>query len=76
MRRKFWIGITLAGVIPIASLAQKADLSGTWNLNLAKSSMAGAHPWRDYRLTKVIEQKGDTIAITNISVNASIVNIP
>jgi hypothetical protein len=66
----------LAGMAPLPALAQKVDLSGTWKLNVAKSFMAGDHPFADYQLTKKIEQKGDAISITDASVHASVVNIP
>jgi hypothetical protein len=66
----------LAAMAPLPALAQKVDLSGTWKLNVAKSFMAGDHPFADYQLTKKIEQKGDTISITETSVHASVVNIP
>ena len=75
MRKTSCMIIVLAGILPPATLAQKANLSGTWKLNIGQSFMAGSHPRSDYQLTKKIEQKGDTISITNISVNASFVNI-
>jgi hypothetical protein len=66
----------LAAMTPLPGLAQKVDLSGTWKLNVAKSFMAGDHPFADYQLTKKISQTGDTISITDTSVHASVVNIP
>jgi hypothetical protein len=44
----------LAAMTPLPGLAQKVDLSGTWKLNVAKSFMAGDHPFADYQLTKKI----------------------
>ena len=66
----------LPAMAALPALAQKVDLSGTWKLNVARSFMAGDHPFPDYELTKKIEQKGDTISITDMSVHASVVNIP
>lgn len=68
--------VILAGMAPLPALAQNVDLSGTWKLNVAKSFVGSDHPFPDYQLTKKIEQKGDTIAITDTSVHASVVNIP
>ncbi len=66
----------LAAILPAAVLGQKANLSGTWKLNVSKSFLAGDHPFRDYQLTKKIELSDQMISITSISVNASVVNIP
>ena len=68
--------ILLAGTAGSYAMAQGKDLSGTWNLNVAKSFMGGDHPSSDYRLTRKIEQKNDALSITDVSVHASIVNIP
>ena len=66
----------LAGIAATSATAQNKDLSGTWNLNVAKSFMGGDHPSSDYRLTRKIEQKDGAISITDSSIHASIVNIP
>jgi hypothetical protein len=77
MIRKNLCGLMfLACMTPLLAPAQKADLSGTWKLNASKSFMAGDHPFADYQLTKRIQQKGETISITDASVHASVVNIP
>ncbi len=68
--------IILAGIVTLAAAAQKANLSGTWQLNVATSYMGGDHPFSDYQLTRKIEQKQDAIAITDVSVHNSVVNIP
>jgi len=76
IRRNLCRLMILAAMMPLSALAQKVDLSGTWKLNVAKSFMAGDHPFADYQLTKKIAQKGETISITDTSVHASVVNIP
>jgi hypothetical protein len=76
MRNKSLIFAMLTAMVASAGQAQKASLNGTWKLNVAKSSMGGDHPFSDYQLTKKIEQKGDAISITDISVHNSVVNIP
>jgi hypothetical protein len=69
-------GLMILAAIVFPAPAQRVDLSGTWKLDAAKSLMGGDHPFADYQLTKKIEQKGDTISITDTSVHASVVNIP
>jgi hypothetical protein len=77
MTRRILCGLViLAGTMSLPSLAQKADLNGTWKLNVARSFMGSDHPFADYQLMKKIEQKGDTISVTDTSVHASVVNIP
>jgi hypothetical protein len=76
MRNKLCIAIMLAALAPFAANAQKANLSGTWRLNLAKSFMGMEHPFSNYQLTKTIKQSGDTITITDASIHNSNVNIP
>jgi hypothetical protein len=76
MRTRLCIAIMLAALAPFAAHAQKANLSGTWKLNVAKSFMGMEHPFSDYQLTKKIEQGGDTITITDASIHNSSVNIP
>ena len=76
MRNRLCIVMMFAAVTSLAAPAQKADLSGTWKLNVARSLMGGDHPFSEYQLTRKIEQKGDTISITDTSVHNSVVNIP
>jgi hypothetical protein len=76
MRNLAYVVLMLAGVGSLSASAQKANLNGTWNLNVAKSFMGGDHPFSDYRLTKKIEQTGQKISITDTSVHNSVVNIP
>jgi hypothetical protein len=75
MHKKIWVIVLVAGIAAPAA-AQKADLNGTWKLNVSKSFMGGDHPFSDYQLTKKIVLKDGSISITSISVNASVVNIP
>lgn len=74
MRNGLWILIVL-GAASMAQ-AQKANLSGTWRLNVQKSFMGGDHPFNNYELTKKIVQSNDTISITDIAVHPNVVNIP
>lgn len=76
MRNQFCIAIMLAALAPLAAQAQKANLSGTWRLNVAKSFMGMEHPFSNYQLTKTIKESGDTITITDASIHNSNVNIP
>ena len=73
---KYAASILLCGIVTISTAAQKVDFAGTWKLNVAKSSLGGEHPWPNYDLTKIIEQKGPQVRQTEISLHASIVNIP
>ena len=65
-----------AAVTSLAAHSQKANLSGTWKLSVAKSFMGSDHPFPEYQLTRKIEQKSDTVSITDNSVHNSVVNIP
>ena len=76
MPNNLCVVLALAAVASIAAQAQKANLSGSWKLNVPRSSMGGEHPFPDYQVTKKIDQKGDAISITDISVHNSVVNIP
>jgi hypothetical protein len=75
MRHALPIFIALSAV-SLAAHAQKADLSGTWRLNVAQSFMGNDHPFPDYDFTKKIEQSGDTITITDTALHNSVVNVP
>ena len=57
-------------------MAQKANFSGTWKLNLEKSFLGNDHRAPDYQLTKTIEQKDGQIKQTDVAVHVSIMNIP
>ena len=76
MRNRLCAVMMLAALTALAAQAQKANLDGTWKLNVARSFMGGDHPFPDYQLTKRIEQKNDAISITDVGVNNSVVNIP
>ena len=54
---KVWTLIALAGMIAVPAVAQKANLEGTWKLNLTKSFMGPDHPSSDYQLTKKIRAR-------------------
>jgi hypothetical protein len=73
---RVWTLIALAGMSALPAAAQKANLEGTWKLNLSKSFMGPDHPTSDYQLTKKIALTGEKISITEISVHASTMNIP
>jgi hypothetical protein len=73
---RIWPLMLLAAIAASPAIGQSKDLSGTWNLNLAKSFMAGDHPPSDYQLTKKIEQKDGMLSITDVSIHAAIMNIP
>jgi hypothetical protein len=64
------------GALSLGAQAQKANLSGTWKLNVAKSFMGSDHPFREFALTRTIVQTGDAITMTDASVHNSVVNIP
>jgi len=74
MRNEFLILMMLAAAA--TAQAQKANLSGTWKLNVEKSFMGGDHPFSNYELTKKIVQNDDTISFTDIAVHPNVVNIP
>jgi hypothetical protein len=70
------LAVLLVSGAALAAQAPRANLSGTWKLNVVKSSMGGDHPFADYQLTKTIELKGDVVSITDAAVHNSVVNIP
>jgi len=61
--------IALAGVFTVAAAAQKADFTGTWKLNVAKSFLAAERPAPEYQLTKTFAMNGDQVITTNAAVN-------
>lgn len=65
----------LAGIAGPHATAQSKNITGTWKLNVAKSSMGSDHPVSDYQLTKKIEQKNGLISIKDSSVHATIAGI-
>jgi hypothetical protein len=67
--------VLLAGIAGAHAKAQSINLSGTWNLNVAKSLMGSDHPSSDYQLTKKIEQKNGMLSITDNSVHATMAGI-
>jgi hypothetical protein len=76
MLKNVCIAIMFAALVPLAAQTPKTNLSGTWRLSVAKSSMAMEHPFSNYQLTKTIKQAGDTVTITDASIHNSNVNIP
>jgi hypothetical protein len=76
MRNRLITVLMLAAIAPFAAQAQNANFAGTWKLNIAKSDMAGDHPFPDYTLTKKIVQSGDSLTITDSATHVSFVNIP
>lgn len=68
--------LLLVAASSIPAIAQKADFSGRWKLNLARSFMAGDHPAADYALTKIIVQNGSSIKQTDVVVHRAMMNIP
>jgi hypothetical protein len=67
--------ILLTGFAGSPVMAQRTDISGTWNLNVAKSFMGSEHPSSDYRLTRTIEEKNGRLSIKNTSVHATVAGI-
>jgi hypothetical protein len=68
--------IILLGLAGPLALAQNEKLTGTWNLNVAKSFMGSDHPTADYRWARKIEQKDGRLSITDITLHATMANIP
>ena len=76
MRNRLIAVLMLSLIAPLAAHAQQANLAGTWKLNIAKSDLAGDHPFPEYTLTKKIVQSGDSLTITDSATHVSFVNIP
>jgi len=76
MLKRFRIAVALAALSSLAVQAQKANLSGTWRLNVAKSFMGQEHPFNNYEFTKKIEQSGENISIVETGFHNSVVNVP
>ena len=70
-----WTAMALASALTMSAAAQKADLSGTWHLNVSKSFLAAEHPSSDYRLTKIIAQKDGSIEQRDVAMHASMAGI-
>jgi hypothetical protein len=70
--------IFMAFIVPaiVRPMAQSANFSGTWKLNIQKGFLGNEHRTDDYQLTKTIEQKGDQIKQTDVALHVSIMNIP
>jgi hypothetical protein len=68
--------IVFTSVLTASAAAQKPDFSGTWQLNTTKSFMAADHPASNYQLTKVVEQKGNEVTMTDVAVHSEMANIP
>jgi hypothetical protein len=68
--------VAAAATASLAAQTAPPNFSGTWRLNVAKSFMGIDHPFPAYQLTRTIKQEGDTLSITDASVNNSFVNIP
>jgi hypothetical protein len=76
MRNRIFAIMMLSAIAPPAAHAQQANFAGTWKLNLAKSDMAGDHPFPDYALTRKVDQTGNQISMMDSAVHVSFVNIP
>jgi hypothetical protein len=76
MLKKFCIAVAIAALSSLAVQAQKANLNGTWRLNVAKSFMGQEHPFSNYEFTKKIEQTGENISIVETGFHNSVVNVP
>jgi hypothetical protein len=76
MRNRLFAIMMLAAIATLAAHAQKTNLAGTWKLNIAKSDLAGDHPFPEYTLTKKIVQSGDSLTISDSATHVSFVNIP
>jgi hypothetical protein len=74
--RKLYIAIMLGAMAPLLAQSPKANLSGSWRLNVSKSFMGMEHPFSNYELTKKIDQTGENISITDSAIHNSNVNIP
>ena len=74
--RRLYIAIMLTAIAPLLAQSPKANLSGTWKLNVSKSFMGMEHPFSNYELTKKIDQSGENISITDTAIHNSNVNIP
>ncbi len=74
--RKLYIAIMLAAIAPLFAQSPKANLSGTWRLNVSRSFMGMEHPFSNYEFTKKIDQTGDNISITETAIHNSVVNVP
>jgi hypothetical protein len=70
------VSIIVFAIAALPALAQNPQFTGSWKLNVAKSFMAGDHPAKDYKLTKVFVQKADSIEQTDIAGHVSMMNIP
>jgi hypothetical protein len=76
MLKTFCIAVVLAVLSSLAAQAQKANLSGTWRLNVAKSFMGQEHPFSNYEFTRKIQQSGESISIAETGIHNSVVNVP
>lgn len=73
--KNLWIVVVMLGCCTLYAQAQKPDLNGTWKLRVAKSAMGSDHEMPDYEYTKIIAVKGNSLSVTDIQTNATIVNI-
>jgi len=73
--KNLWTVVVMLACCTVCAQAQKPDLNGTWKLRVAKSSMGSDHNFPNYEYTKVIVVRGNSLSITDIQTNASIVNM-
>jgi hypothetical protein len=73
--KNLWTVFVMLACCTLHAQAQKPDLDGTWKLRVSKSSMGSDYMMPNYQFTKIIAIKGNSFSLTDIQVNASIVNI-
>jgi hypothetical protein len=73
--KNLWTIVVMLACCTLYAHAQKPDFNGTWKLRVSKSSMGSDHNMPNYEYTKIISSRGNSISITDIQVNPSIVNI-
>jgi hypothetical protein len=73
--KNFWTVVVVLACCTLYAQAQKPDFNGTWKLRVSKSSMGSDHTMPNYEYTKIIAISKNSFSLTDIQVNASIVNI-
>jgi hypothetical protein len=74
MKNLWTVAVALA-CCTLCAQAQKPNFDGTWKLRVAKSSMGSDHDLPNYEYTKIIAVRGNSLSVTDIQANATIVNI-
>ena len=73
--KNLWIVVVTLVCCTLSAQVPKPDFTGTWKLRVSKSLMGSDHNFANYGYTKIIVAKGNSLSITDILVNPSIVNI-